>query len=308
MVPDIKVRSIGSRLTNERYISNLIADAFKIFKGQSGDSQLSKRRLDATRVSTASPSILGILEKDIMQIYVYAGANQLDDLSEFAPQSRLSIDQTALAACGMSLLNSNISSITSSITIWDPFVGSGQLLLAFASILNGIPPGSPAIDYPLRGFPFIGEDVFAKVANQIQITPHAIAKHVSFHGTDSSIEGISVSSTNLTKFMSQIPRFSDGSSPISTPIAFERIPDAFVPPTGTDPLYITSILPCGGDVDRRFKHFHLLLDRLGTRMIGCCIVTNKSYLFRKHSSRNWISELKFYDKRGRELELLRLDS
>jgi len=315
-MPDIRVRANRSRLLNEKYISSVITRSFNSFKGNRDDSQLQKKPIKSSDevLGAHSPSILAVVEKDIMQLYTDMGGIFLNNhgFEDFAIKSRLALDDVTASACAMSIIESSFSPTVPPVHIWDPFVGSGRLMFALASILNGLPAGSPALDYPLRHIPFIGNELFLKVANQLDIVPMKIAHAVSLTGTDSSIEGMEIGELNLSKFKSQTPRLSDGMSALKTPIHFERIPDAFAYPlsSANKKFFIATVLPCGGDIHRRVGHFHKVLNdlRQSNRLIGCAVVTNKSKLFRKSAPHGteWKSDLKFYDTRGRELELVRL--
>jgi hypothetical protein len=147
--------------------------------------------------------------------------------------------------------------------------------------------------------------VFAGVANELVCQPHARIDLIeSSVLSDSSIEAINISKTNMEAFKKSLPQVDSGDV-IPFPIDIVRFPDAYSPPEGR--LVIVTALPIKGDTQRKYKKFHDMVDKLmqDKRLAGCIVLTSKPVEFRRLSQRSWLTELRFFYG-GRFVETLRL--
>jgi 23S rRNA G2445 N2-methylase RlmL len=294
-VPDIriKLKEEGSLRTKE--VRAILNESFTCFAGNH-DPDIGH-----------SPSIEFSNFSGRPSISVDSSGSLLNNLSysPFSKSSRLSLTEVSAAAIMQRAVIPIIESTSSQTIVWDPFCASGVSLFVLAKMIAGIPPGSPAVPYPFRSYPSHNPQSFQRLVDGISLTPLRCSGRVSLVGTDSSQEAVEVSKLNMAKFTASLP--STGVSPIGFDFSFSRVCDAYTPPGGSDKLLIVTALPTSGDVERKYKHFHSMLDSLRreSRLVGCVVTTNKSRIFRATTKEKWLVKQRFFDSR-RELELLEL--
>uniref|UniRef100_A0A0G4I8Y7 Uncharacterized protein n=1 Tax=Chromera velia CCMP2878 TaxID=1169474 RepID=A0A0G4I8Y7_9ALVE len=92
------------------------------------------------------------------------------------------------------------------LAIWDPFCGTGALLLEALGIAMGVPPGSPHIRYPFREFPIHRWQKFEKSANKIRLLAHPNVSKLKLLGSDIDALQIKRAEKNLKAFKERTPR------------------------------------------------------------------------------------------------------
>ena len=306
--PEIQVKSTKSRLFAPSRVRSLVEAAFKEFQGQNAFQQLERIPLGSPPTLGIAPRVFVHVEEDVLQLEVDAGGQLLNrlGLERFASESRLDVCEVSASAITMRSLQKILNKLTEPVVVWDPFCGSGHLVLAAMRTLSGVPPGSPAIEYPFRSFPFHNKTVFADAVGGLRMEPFANSDKIErFYATDSSFEAIEIMRRNVERFRSGLPRTDDMKDVISFQLQVERLPEAYTPPGGK--VLVVSALPAKADSERKFKKFNEMVEKLTkeNRLRGCVVATSKSHLFRKLSDRNWLTELRFFDGR-REVEVLTL--
>ena len=303
-MPEVKVKSANSRIFAPKYVTELGQEAFRNFKGHSVDSNVSLESMadDATR----SAPVYVRIDRDKLNVSIDAIGGSLNSqgLEPFKKNSRLDLDEVTAVGCIMRSLVPALGGFSERTTLWDPFCGNGVLPLMVSSVLADLPAGSPAAPYMFRSFPRYSERDFASVVNSLVLNAHPKCHLITVLGTDASCEAIKVANRNLIKFRSQLPSL-EGRDLIPFDVQFQRVFDAYSPPAGD--VFITTALPVQGDTERKYLHFHKMINLLEGRLKGAFVVTSKWNQFRKLSPRRWITELRFFDGR-RQVEVLKLAS
>ena len=305
-MPEVRVKSRESRLVMPKHVVGLIHEAFSEYKGKSPDFQLENKAWDS-RTEFPSPAIVASVEDDVMRLSIDAGGPHLNQiyLEPFTKQSRLRIPQICASAIVSTSLLPIIGSVSLPTVIWDPLCANGVLPLMIAHTLAGFPAGSPASPYPFQQFPTHDPAVFTRIANSLTLQPHPKLGLLSVLGSDSATEGVGISSRNREIFLANMPS-TDADDNVQFPVAFQRHPDAYTPPSHGKVIIVTAV-PAKGDTDKKYASFHSMVDSLirEKRLMGCVVATSKSHQFRHASTQRWLTELRFFDGR-RDVEVLSL--
>lgn len=308
-MPEIFVKSNNSRLFAASRVRSMVEDSLKEFQGRTPFQQLEHLPLGLTP-ACISPSVFVQVEEETFRIEIDAGGVLLNDFGfkKFESDSRLDLSEPSSSAIVLRSLSRVISDFTKETIIWDPFGGSGHLMLTAARTLSGVPPGSPAIEYPFRLFPFHERSVFAEKVSELKIEPLAnIDRITKFYATDSSLEAVEIMKGNLSIFTAGLPKSNQKHNIIPFDIDIARLPDAYIPPSSSERVCILTSLPSKGDSERKYMKFHSLIENLrkDNRLAGCIVACSKSNIFKKLSNERWLTELRFFDGR-REVEVLSL--
>ena len=308
-MPEIFVKSSNARLFAASRVRSMVEDSLKEFQGRTPFQQLEHLPLGSTPACSA-PRVFVQVEEETFRIEIDAGGGLLNDFGfeKFESDSRLDLSEASSAAIILRSLSRVVSDFTKETIIWDPFSGSGHLMLTAARTLSGVPPGSPAIEYPFRMFPFHDRSVFAEKVSKLQIEPLAnIDRITKLYATDSSLEAVEVMKRNLSIFTAGLPKANHTQNIIPFDIHIDRLPDAYIPPGSSDRVCILTSLPNKGDSERKYMKFHSLIENLrkDNRLAGCVVACSKSNMFKKLSNERWLTELRFFDGR-REVEVLSL--
>ena len=312
--PDVCFKAKNSRLTSSKHIESLIRESFRSIQGKDSNTQLDLfSRTDACIGENSLPSISAYLNADLMDIYADLGGeypNQIH-MDNYGEKSRLKLNSIMASAVAMTVADNIPAKSGSRLSVWDPFVGDGSVSIALASVLNGIPPGSPTHRYPFKLFPCFDQSVFMDVVGDLRVHAHPGSGQISsIIGTDSAIAAIRTAERNKERFMEHLPFSDDDRVPLKIPIVLHRVPDAFMPPQGQEKLLIVTALPGGGNFLKRIHHFHSAMEGLRKegRLAGAFVLTNKGHSFKQVSARDnrWLVDLRFLDDNRREVELLRL--
>ena len=311
--PEVYIKAMSSRLTDSKRIEGIIRESFH---GWHDDGMTSQFDFTPCNHALASQvpvsSIKGYIVSDMMEIHADLGGKHPNEihLENYGEKSRLKLTTTMASAVAVTVLDSLLTSHRVKLNIWDPFVGDGSLCMAFAAILNGIPPRSPTQTYPVKLLPCFDDSNFEKSMSGLQVEAHRTSGSISsIIGTDSSYEAISTAETNRSRFAERMPPHGDTQTFSGVPVGFQRVPDVFMPPQTKEKLLIVTALPGGGDFEKRIRHFHLMAEKLRSdnRLGGAFVLTNKSHSFKKLSPHSrWLVDLRFLDGNRREVELLRL--
>jgi 23S rRNA G2445 N2-methylase RlmL len=311
----VTIRASESRLGKRIYIHNLVLESFKSSRETCEDAQLNLSALSDDSLNDGNGPQLHIsLNNDVMDMHVDIGGEHLNQMQfqHFGEKSRLSLNGLMGMVVATRVVDNIRPDSGGKFDIWDPFVGSGSLCISLASLVSGIPAGSPNYNYPLKNLPCFDAGIFHHFVSNLGIQGHDLVNYIScIIGSDSSIDAIATAEKNLKAFVQRVPKFSQGESTYMVPLKFDRVYDAFTPPTGSQKLVVVTSLPGGGEYIKRILHFHTLVDTLERegRLAGAFVVTNRSHSFMKLSrQRRWLTDLRFKDESRRDVELLRLVS
>lgn len=86
------------------------------------------------------------------------------------------------------------------LVVWDPFCGSGSLLLEALGIAMGLPPGSDSKRYPFASFPDFNKEAYEELIRTLAPTPHPALSRLKILGSDTSGDQILRARRNLRRF------------------------------------------------------------------------------------------------------------
>lgn len=137
-----------------------------------------------------------------------------------AHQGDMPLSPTLAAACIQRAdLQAKFESSTTSqqqpLLLWDPFCGSGTLLLESLSLLLGHPPGNPNLNYPFTRFPCHEPGFYEDVA--LDVLEHSVRpllrtsganalENLHIVGSDISPHQLSCCSKNFYRYLRRMPR------------------------------------------------------------------------------------------------------
>eukprot|EP00928_Gymnodinium_smaydae_P030281 TRINITY_DN22560_c0_g2_i1.p1 TRINITY_DN22560_c0_g2~~TRINITY_DN22560_c0_g2_i1.p1 ORF type:complete len:488 (-),score=56.07 TRINITY_DN22560_c0_g2_i1:3-1466(-) len=123
--------------------------------------------------------------------------------------------ETLAAACVMS--SSFMQRLTAAtysgeeVVLWDPFCGSGTMILEALAIALGQPPGDHTKAYPFKTFPCHDNELYQDVVANVPVHRHAALSRLELLGSDMSADQIDRANRNLHRFVRRIhPAADDG--------------------------------------------------------------------------------------------------
>lgn len=219
------------------------------------------------------------------------------------------------------------------LVVWDPFCGSGVLVLESLGIVLGTLPAPRQKRYPFSCFPFHAEEAYQETLSSIgEPTRHPAVSKLRLLGTDISTEQLDRAQRNFRRFLRRVdlgPRREDREdSPESSAAAADLpcsvdfqlgAPNRIVKALAGRPVMILSNVPdvveaeqSRGASSRRRRHAETLevYSQLG-RMLrqhkadwrGVFCISSSAEEFRQHTDAEWTSELRFLSG-GRWMDLL----
>merc|ERR1712232_1324564 len=99
-----------------------------------------------------------------------------------------------------------IAAVDEKLTVWDPYCGHGTLLLEALGICLGIPPASPAMNFPFSELPCFDVDQYGSMARSLELHPHPALSQLMLIGTHEDADQIQVARSNLHHFTRTLPR------------------------------------------------------------------------------------------------------
>eukprot|EP00746_Dinoflagellata_sp_MGD_P020204 gnl/MRDRNA2_/MRDRNA2_14699_c0_seq1.p1 gnl/MRDRNA2_/MRDRNA2_14699_c0~~gnl/MRDRNA2_/MRDRNA2_14699_c0_seq1.p1 ORF type:complete len:243 (-),score=35.79 gnl/MRDRNA2_/MRDRNA2_14699_c0_seq1:249-977(-) len=92
------------------------------------------------------------------------------------------------------------------LTVWDPFCGSGVLLLEALGLALRELPGNPSLEYPFMKFPCHDDVRFSSFLQELQQEAPLSLKRVTFLGSDIDPEQTLNAQRNLRRFLRRLPK------------------------------------------------------------------------------------------------------
>lgn len=224
--PLIKVISQSSRLYHTRLVESRVAaileEAASAKRGAVASSCREHPLQDGAEEETSlqrrsAPTLLRVrLRHDECEVSVCA-TGPLHKRGYLKSTDGASVRETMAAACVLAspLLRKLTAAAHSGeeLTLWDPFCGSGALLLETLGVVLGDPPGDPLRRYPFTMFPCFRAEAgldadpreteasgYEAFSQQLAPDPHPALPRLTLLGTDPSLEHVERARRNLHRF------------------------------------------------------------------------------------------------------------
>uniref|UniRef100_A0A7S1WMJ7 Uncharacterized protein n=1 Tax=Alexandrium catenella TaxID=2925 RepID=A0A7S1WMJ7_ALECA len=206
------------------------------------------------------------------------------------------------------------------LVLWDPFCGSGILLLEALGVVLGQPPGDRARRYPFAAFPCHAESEYAGFLAGLRAAPHPGLSGLTLLGTDGAGGEAERARRNLRRFERRLwplraggGREADASADGAPPAASAsvlpcsvRFEEAAAAPfarglVGRPTLVLTSLLHSAGDA--AVSQLGRLLQQRQADWRGVFCVASDAEDAKQQTGLEWTTELRFLN-RGRWAALL----
>ncbi|CAE8717427.1 unnamed protein product, partial [Polarella glacialis] len=212
---EVKVSSEKSRLYHTGLVKERVLEAIKqrsVAKEprETGVQEASQKVREvsggsvALSPSTLLPEVRIRLRHDECQVSVSA-SGLLHQRGYRKAVSEASVRETLAAACVMAspLLRRLTAAAHNDeeLVLWDPFCGSGTLLLEALGIVLGQTPGDQAKTYPFTSFPCHSQQAYSDLSAVLAPSPHPALSRLTLLGTDSSEEQIDRAGRNFKRFL-----------------------------------------------------------------------------------------------------------
>eukprot|EP00927_Polykrikos_kofoidii_P043047 TRINITY_DN37095_c0_g1_i1.p1 TRINITY_DN37095_c0_g1~~TRINITY_DN37095_c0_g1_i1.p1 ORF type:complete len:476 (+),score=67.99 TRINITY_DN37095_c0_g1_i1:112-1539(+) len=217
-MPIIRASSSKSRLFHTRLIEERVASAVQGCRPTRARSEIDET---PPHDPEEPPSVYVNLKHDECQVNI-AASGSLHRRGYRVAGGEAPLRETIAAACVLAtpLLRrlSAAAQAKEELVLWDPFCGSGVLLLEALAIVMGRPPGigrgpSIATNHKFNRFPSFDEAAFLKFSNSLKPDPHPGISCVTILGSDISSQQIDASRRNLRRLTRRLHgdgRFSNG--------------------------------------------------------------------------------------------------
>lgn len=216
-MPIFKVSSDKSRLYHTRMLEECAAEAIEArrveLKGNSAVQDAGGTRFDRdsttsrSRLSALPPTVHMQLKHDECRVSIGA-AGGLHMRGYRKATGETPLKETLAAAC---VLNSPLlrrltmaAHSDEELVVWDPFCGSGGMLLEALGIAMGQPPGSPQRSHPFTLFPSHDAQGFAQTVAAVEPVPHPALSRLTLLGSDVSTRQLDHAQSNLRRLSKRL--------------------------------------------------------------------------------------------------------
>ncbi|CAK9080680.1 unnamed protein product [Durusdinium trenchii] len=194
--PIIKVSSEKSRLYHTKLLAEHVAAS--IPGTQANDAESPADELPEVRLR---------LRHNEAQVSV-AASGLLHKRGARKAVGEASMRETLAAACVLaSPLQRRLTQAAhqgEELVFWDPFCGSGAILLEALEVVLGQPTGNHSKSYPFKSFPCHDAEDFERVARELEPTPHGALGALTLLSSDQSEEQIQRARQNLRRCLRRL--------------------------------------------------------------------------------------------------------
>eukprot|EP00930_Biecheleria_cincta_P096592 TRINITY_DN88414_c0_g1_i1.p1 TRINITY_DN88414_c0_g1~~TRINITY_DN88414_c0_g1_i1.p1 ORF type:complete len:386 (-),score=68.41 TRINITY_DN88414_c0_g1_i1:20-1051(-) len=198
MLPIVKVSTQKSRLYHTRLVEERVHAAIQQRCIGNGPAPSPRAAPAEVRVR---------LRHDECQVTV-AASGLLHQRGYRKAVSDLSVRETLAAACVLAspLLRRITAAVHNDeeLVLWDPFCGTGVLLLEALGLALGHPPGDKAKAYPFTSFPCHSAEEYAHLSKSIEPVLHPGLSRLTLLGSDSSEEQLGRAKRNLRRLQRRL--------------------------------------------------------------------------------------------------------
>lgn len=224
--------------------------------------------------------------------------------------SREPLGHVQAAACVLrSTLLQHLQSVTAAgqkLLVWDPFCGSGEMILEALGICLGVPPASPAMRFPFAAMPRFDPERYGRFVRDLAIRPRLPVSDLVLVGTSFERHQVDEAHTNLRYFVRTLPRPRYGHAsaqdgPLPCTVDFQEMSRRPKLPSALKdyPTLILTNVPYGQRSSRKgtnieYERFGVALrDRAerGLLLDAYCVSARED--FKRHTGLQWRTELRF---------------
>jgi len=299
----VKVRTDPvSRLQHERMIQNLIRRGLEVSE-------------EAPEKEAKVPQVNVLLKHDKCYLSVDATGPLAHRGYHTSPGNAPLRETLSSAILLASKVERHLEQSNKGIILWDPFCGSGTILLEALSSFLGNPPGNPKLAYPFREFPSHSEDRYQSMISNLELTPHPRVHELYLIGTDRDEQQIEAAQRNYRRLKRRMPRPSGTDEP-DIPCSLDFFNSRAIPfgekllASSKKDIVIVTNVPygkrVGNDEENRKLHQQLSIfaKRNKDRVRGIYMLTQKNSLPKASEGQlDWRTELRFSNG-GIPVELL----
>ncbi|CAE6940013.1 unnamed protein product [Symbiodinium natans] len=200
--PVIKVSSEKSRLYHTRLVQDHVAESILAALDSVGGSADS-----ADQPLSVPPEVRVRLRHNECQVSM-AASGLLHKRGHRKAVGDASLRETLAAACVLATpLQRRLSAAVQNdeeLVLWDPFCGSGAILVEALGIVLGQLSGNHRKYYPFKSFPCHSSEAFRDFASSLAVQPHVAASKLTLLGSDSSEEQIGRARANLRRSLRRV--------------------------------------------------------------------------------------------------------
>ncbi|KAF4652878.1 hypothetical protein FOZ61_009349 [Perkinsus olseni] len=214
-VPEIVVKSVNSRLYHPKHIARFVEEELVNKREFITASRNSRNFDDATEAEIGSsgvdpsglyaPRILVNVVDNSFEMCAEASGSPI---RAYLPNeaARGVVPPHAAAACLQESPLMQLLEEGEECTLWDPFLHSTSFCLEGAAIIMGVPPGSPAMDYPFTQYPTHDHMEYSRLVDDIDVTRHKFMSNLTILGTSTNSEIIAKALRDVGAFKAALPR------------------------------------------------------------------------------------------------------
>eukprot|EP00439_Symbiodinium_sp_Y106_P023694 s5439_g2.t3 len=197
--PVIKVSSEKSRLYHTRLVQDRVAESILATLGSSACSE--------APAPSVPPEVRVRLRHDECQVSM-AASGLLHKRGHRKAVGDASLRETLAAACVQATpLQRRLSAALHNdeeLVLWDPFCGSGAILVEALGLVLDQLSGNHLKYYPFKAFPSHSSQAFDDFASSLQVQPHPAASKLTLLGSDNSEEQLGRARANLRRSLRRV--------------------------------------------------------------------------------------------------------
>ncbi|KAF4671709.1 hypothetical protein FOL47_001316 [Perkinsus chesapeaki] len=246
-VPEIAVKSVNSRLYHPKHVARFVEEELLNKRDFIRTSRNAKNFDDdnsnAEITTTDDPNVYAPrILVNLLDNSFEISADASGDLSRvYHPHEGVGIIPSyAAAACIRESPLIKLLDEGQKCTLWDPFLHSTSLCLEAAAMVMGLPPGSPAINYPFTQYPTHDHMEYSRLVDDIDVVPHEFMDKLTILGTSPEPEVVARAEGEAVAFKGALPRRAEVEvEPVMQSSKFGTVAD-FLTDTPTGPRHGTS--------------------------------------------------------------------
>ncbi|KYF41248.1 RNA methylase family UPF0020 protein [Toxoplasma gondii ARI] len=313
--PVVSVRVRRSRLHHTKMLEEMTSAALK--ENKKKFLQDSKRdglppHMRGRGVTMSGPHLHVTMRDGVCQVSIDAGGD-IGKRPWRVSRGPMPLKEPLAAAVAYRTPFLNLLFENKKLFVWDPFCGTGPILLEMLGIAGGIPSNTPRRRHAFFDFPIHSPSRFAAFLDCIRLSPHPNLQNLELFGSDIDLDQIKRAQKNLNAFVERLPRTTEavvnGESDGKLPCKIDFTVGSFLQVSSGIPpgAFIVTNLPYGRRSDREtidsvYRDFRRMIaardDWAGVYVLSA------SKKFKADGGLNWRAISRFSNG-GIEVELLK---